>query len=602
MRTAMTQRCTPFLFALITLFFAASNVGAQGLQLTFVTMLNGESVVPAVSTYGKGMVTLLFNNDQTKVNISGMILTLDGDVTEALLQIGPKGENGATLIDITPMIIGRRIEGDMDVPAGLIKSLVFNNLYVTIQTTLHPNGEIRGQFAAETDLNFRCDMSGSQLVPPAINTGFGFGGFHFALGSDEIDYVFLLSGLSGPVTETVIYEGDPGQNGTVLYSKSGSSGTLVFGLLDLQEDILPFVEQCLAEKIYIVLKTDAYPEGEIRGQIRFLGNLNSFAPVNGTQQVPSTSTSGFGFNYTLPNAALDSLTTTVFVVGIDPTSAQLHTGAPGTVGPVLTDMETTPMPGLYRKTYALTPAIMSDFANGNLYLNFGTVDQPDGEIRGVLRTSLRKGYAFDLCGAQTVPPTSSTALGMAMASVDVFDCYIDYKVITDGLLSGDLTSASIRKGMVEQNGDKLYSMPATSPFLANFHALLAGEGALIELESTYMEINTPAFPDGEIRGQIRRGQTCPLLAFGTGEPTGISQVSVYPVPFQDILRIQLESSGTFTGRLVLYDMLGKIATDTGINVVEGPQTFAINTTPLPPGIYQLVLEGQGKKMLQMIQK
>jgi hypothetical protein len=45
-----------------------------------------------------------------------------------------------------------------------------------------------------------------------------------------------------------------------------------------------------------------------------------------------------------------------------------------------------------------------------------------------------------------------------------------------------------------------------------------------------------------------------------------------------------------------------MAADTGIKVVEGPQTFAINTTLLPPGIYQLVLEGQGKRMLQMIQK
>lgn len=600
----MAPGLTRFLFLLFATGFLSFNAAAQSPQLTYFAMPSGGEMVPAINnTNGKGLVTLLFSNDQTKVNISGMILNLEDDVTEVWLEAGPKGAVGSAFLNLSVMVDERRIQGDIDVPADLIKNLVFNNLYVVVKTAAYPEGEIRGQFMPETDRNFRSEMSGSQVVPATNSTGFAFGGIHFTLAATEIDYAFLISDLSGPVTETVFYEGDPGQNGTVVLTRGGSSGNLVFGLVDLGPDVLSFVEKCEQGKIYIVLKTDAFPNGEIRGQVQFLGNFNSFAPVNGVQAIPSEPSPGFGLNYTTPNATFDSLTTVVFVNGISPVSATINTGLPGSTGPVFAELDPTPVAGFYTKTYALTPPVLADFVNGRMYLNFGTTNKPNGEIRGVLRSNLRRGYAFDLCGSQVVPPNSSTALGMAMASVDVLDCYIDYKILIDGFLGGAPTSGAIRRGNVGENGIQLYSIPMNNlPFMADAHAIAAGEGTLIELEGAYMELYSPAFPDGEIRGQIRRKQTCPLLQSTVNELESIGGVAVFPVPFSDVLRVQLESFSAFDGKLILVNTLGQELLAQQVHITEGPQTLEMNTAALVPGIYQLVLQGVESKVLRIVVK
>ena len=581
----------------VAIAFAAAPLQAQLPHLIFHTTLSGSEVVPAVTTDGTGLLTFLFNADRSKVTVSGLLTRLEGDVTGAYLHFGKKGDTGDTLLNLAPILVGRRVQGELDAPPSLFRYLQNDRVYASIRTNAHPQGEVRGQVVAETDLEFGAVLTGAGAVPPTNSPGVVFGGLHFPKGADDIYVAFSVTGLSGPITGTSICEAAPGAVGpTVIDIPSQVPGTIT-GIFEIDEVPADFLEKCALGKYYVVVKTVAFPDGEVRGQLSFLGHFCSFSAVNRLQQVPMPPTSmGFGMSHTVPNATLDSLTTTVGISGIVPTSATIRVGEPGTNGTVLFDLQSTPLQGVYTKTYPISPAGLTDFAQNRLYIQFGTAAYPNGEIRGQIKTNLRKGYAFDLCGTQMVPSNNSAALGMAMFSVDQADCYINYLVMTDGL-GGLPTEAFIQKGLPGQNGTALYPMAPVAPLISGLGAIKAGEGVLIENGSTYMTIHSPDFPTGEIRGQIRRGATCPLVSDVSEPGGGVSAVAVSPVPFRDVLQVRLESVTDFEGRLVLRDVLGRLTLAQPVQVAAGESDVQVLTGSLPTGVYRLCLEVPGGAVL-----
>ncbi|MFN0037671.1 MAG: CHRD domain-containing protein [Saprospiraceae bacterium] len=579
----------------------AAPLKAQFPHLIFHAELGGAEVIPAVNTDGKALITFLYTPDRTKITVSGMLVRLEGTVTECKIRIGKTGQTGPVLLDLMPIIAGRRIKGDIAAPPALLQNLLPDGVYAEIKTTAHPNGEIRGQFICETDVDYGVSMSGDQMVPASGSTAVAFGGIHFPLGAADVVYAFPMRGLSGPITGVGIYEGQPGENGTWVRHMPIPLGNFMSGLIYLDTMPPDFLRKAREGKYYIVVKTAAFPNGEIRGQINHLGYFCSLAPVNGLQQVPSPGpTPGFGFNHTTHNATLSSLTTRVFINTITPTSVKIHIGNPGQIGPAFVELSPEATPGFYSATYAITEAQLTDFAQGRLYINVTTAAFPNGEIRGVMKNTLRKGYAFDLCGIQTVPPNVSQALGVAVASVDQANCYLNYKTISDGL-GGLPNDAYVAEGVFGSNGPAAVDMPTTDPIIANATEIMTIFGPTIENDSTYMEIRTPAFPNGEIRGQIRRGLSCPEFV-GVTTLDHISKVRISPVPFQEVLNIELESREGFKGRVVLHDLMGVPALAQPVQVLPGGQTFQILTGNLPVGAYTVSLEMPSRNAAVLLKK
>jgi hypothetical protein len=321
-----------------------------------------------------------------------------------------------------------------------------------------------------------------------------------------------------------------------------------------------------------------------------VGYFGSLAPVNGLQQVPPPipPSPGFGFSSTTPSGDLDSMTTWVFINNIAPTSVKIHIGDPGQNGPEFVEFGATSIPGWYVKTYPITEQQLTDFAQGRMYIQVKTAANPDGVIRGVMKNTLRKAYAFDLCNLQMVPPTNSDALGVAVASVDLANCYLNYKAITDGLASVPV-DAYFAQANVGANGIAFHGTPLTEPVIAGSHEIMAVLGPIIENGGSYLQIGTMGYPNGEIRGQVRRGFSCPEVV-ATTSLEQISEVNVSPVPFNDFLNVTLSSKESFDARLVVYDILGVPSYTQQINVVEGEQNFALETQHLPPGFYSISLE------------
>ena len=596
--TSMKSTTYKIILAIFTASFFAAPLKAQLPHLIFHAELNGAEQIPAVTTNGKGLITFMYNPDRSKITVTGLLVDIQGDVTEVGLYIGKTGQVGALMVSLMSTIDGKRLYGEVAVPEALLQNLLPDRAYVSVSTTAHPSGELRGQFICETDLDYTCRMTGSEVVPSTNATSVAFGGLHFPTGSHDLVYAIIVEGLSSPVTEAGIYYGAPGENGPLAFAlEPVSGGFIIQGLIELEDLATNFLREAREGKYYVAIKTQNFPDGEIRGQMGFLGYFTSAAPANVTQVVPNPGpTTGFGFSHSVLNQTLDSLTTTAFVRGINPTTVEIRTGALGINGPVLDTLIPEASPGYFSKTYPLSATSLTDFAQGHLYLNVKTSARPNGEIRGQLKTSLRKGYMFDLCGNQMVPSTVSPGFGVGMASVDQVNCYLNYKVIFDQM-SGLPTQAFICQAFPTMNGNAIYPLPVAKPVIAGIQEIMSSQGVAIELGETYVLLQTDAFPNGEIRGQIVRGLSCPEES-GVSVVDNVAKVSVSPVPFNTVLDVSFESQSPFEGRIVLYDIMGVASLTYPVQIVAGMQTMSIPTDILPIGYYTMMLEtpGQGSSM------
>jgi hypothetical protein len=107
------------------------------------------------------------------------------------------------------------------------------------------------------------------------------------------------------------------------------------------------------------------------------------ATLNGTQEVPSTSSTATGlgcFSFDPSNNTLTYNITFSGLVGTE-TAAHFHTGAPGVNGPVIISL---PLGSPKTGSSVMTAAQVAQLLAGNVYTNIHSSVFPGGEIRGQL--------------------------------------------------------------------------------------------------------------------------------------------------------------------------------------------------------------------------
>jgi len=581
-----------------TMFWLAwsSGIFAQPGQLMFVAHLNGAQEVPAVTTNGEGLVTVLIGADRKTMQIQGVVGNLSGAVTAAHLHAGFMGQSGGVVLDLNAIRTGNKFAGVVAVPANLIRQMLTTGIYVNVHTALNPNGEIRGQLLPETDLQFGGVLTGLNEVPPVVTTATGMGGVQVTLGHDKVQYRFVVNGLSGAITAAHIHEGAIGVSGPVVVGLGVSGNTLIG---DLPVSGLPadFVTKLLAGAYYVNVHTAANPNGEVRGQISFLGYLSGFALLNGDQEIPPVTTGAIGIGGVSVVPALDSLVYFVQVRGLSgpATAAHIHKGAAGQAGGVVFGLTAVPLTtGLYTAVVPLDSARISDLVKGEWYFNVHTAANPNGEIRGQIQTNLRKSYAFELCGTQEVPPNSSIAYGAGMVSIDQGNLTARYKLSVNGL-SGPATAAHIHNGTAGANGGVLFGLTTPAPYSEGAFAITGNDAVLVANAGTYMNVHTAANPGGEIRGQVVRNLVCSGILAVT-DPI-IGDARVFPNPFAEMLTVQADCREAFRGRLELSNISGQILISKNIDTVGGGiQEWTLPAADLTQGLYFLRLTAEGKNI------
>jgi hypothetical protein len=145
-------------------------------------------------------------------------------------------------------------------------------------------------------------------------------------------------------------------------------------------------------------------------------------------------------------------------------------------------------------------------------------------------------FSASLSGKDEVPPTQSTATGLARFQTDENGTQVSYWVNITGL--SEITGAHIHNGSAGQNGDVVVTLsgPASAENAQNPVISLKGnitndklQGPLASKElsqfvslmsdgTVYVNVHTGEFQNGEIRGQIASGLP----------PTEVNATSVAP--------------------------------------------------------------------------
>ena len=150
------------------------------------------------------------------------------------------------------------------------------------------------------------------------------------------------------------------------------------------------VDRLLAGALYVNVHSAAFAGGEVRGQLKPQGVQVVYAPMSGAQEVPAVTTSASGVAAVTVNTNTNRASIHLNSTGVDDADmAHIHTGAAGTLGPVLISLtkHSVQMGHWSAEEQAITAADLTAFSSGNWYANIHTPANTGGEIRGQITTT-----------------------------------------------------------------------------------------------------------------------------------------------------------------------------------------------------------------------
>ena len=473
--------------------------------------LSGQQEVPAVETAATGYAYAAV--DQTDYHLTLTVRTTGvDDATMAHIHTGRVGTNGDVLVGLE----AAEEDGVWLIPAEtMIDEATFNVLtggghYVNVHTPEYPSGELRGQILTDNFVLATFDLSGQQEVP-MVNTQASGDGYALINTDDyRVEVVAVTNGVDF-ATMAHIHTGRIGNNGDVLVGLVQSANDLGTWMTpeDTQIDEATFAVLASGGH-YVNVHTPDNPGGELRGQILTDNFVLATFGLSGAQEVPAVTTMASGDGYALVNTDDYTLELVALTEGVDDaTMAHIHTGRVGINGDVLVALEqdmTNPGKWVTPDETLLDADIFAVLASGGHYVNVHSPANPGGELRGQIISS--DDFAlltFPLSGAQEVPAVATTATGDGYALVALSDYSLELQVLTSGV--ADATAAHIHTGIAGENGPVLLGLeqdadnvnrwmaPADAALTQSIFAVLAAGGH-------YVNVHTPAFPGGEIRGQI----------------------------------------------------------------------------------------------------
>jgi hypothetical protein len=274
------------------------------------------------------------------------------------------------------------------------------------------------------DNAFTATLSGGQEARPTASTALGAGTLIVDPSTRRFTATIVTAGMTG--TSAHILDSALGVTGTVIHTLSETAPGS--GIWSMQATLSETQLNTLRGGGYsFSVRSNAFPEGEIRGPI--LARLSTAAEsgvsgtgttaaatttatvfknaLTGTQVVPSAATGASAIG----TAAIDHVTRTLTVAinGADVAGieAHVHEGEPGINGPALLPLaQTSPGSGIWFARVVLTDAQLGALLAGNLYFDIHSAALRNGELRGQIIQLHRRarlndcrfgGFGFDDC-------------------------------------------------------------------------------------------------------------------------------------------------------------------------------------------------------------
>ena len=210
---------------------ALLSLSVTALAQTYVASLDGLQEVPANASPGSGVVTAVLTGNTLVV--SGSYSGLQGNTTASHIHAAPAGSNGGVLIPLvlaTGSTSGTYFEAEntYNLTAAQIGMLQSDGLYVNVHSTVHPGGEIRGQFYAQrvsdtADQPLHFELAANHPNPFNPTTTLAFSLDHTAsvrLSVFDImgrEVAVLNDGLLGSGEHQLVFNADGLSSGTYFY-------------------------------------------------------------------------------------------------------------------------------------------------------------------------------------------------------------------------------------------------------------------------------------------------------------------------------------------------------------------------------------------------
>ncbi|MGB4960540.1 MAG: CHRD domain-containing protein, partial [Saprospiraceae bacterium] len=369
--------------------------------------LSGSNEVPSTTSEAVGVATVTFNSTYTQATLNVSVFNLSSAFAGAHIHIGKSGTNGAVKFNFTTDYKKGRIRSAFNVTKADVAALIDGDYYLNIHSANFPNGEIRGQLAVEAAESFKAELSGAKEIPMAITIAKGLSSVIYTANTNVMELNILASGLSGPIKGIHLHRGASNVSGSVVENLT----TFVKGntvIVKLKAGA--YIEDLRAGNIYVNIHTDAFPGGEIRGQLAAVKGLHFDSFMTGDQEVPKVINSTLGMVMGEINSTLDKMSYRMLIdnpVSVI-TAAHIHKGKLNAAGGVIVDLGSH-LKGNFASSdsIAVTSSLLSDFLSGNLYFNVHSPTYPAGEVRGQVYRIARDGYAYDLCPQQEATPVLS---------------------------------------------------------------------------------------------------------------------------------------------------------------------------------------------------
>ncbi|WP_111641668.1 CHRD domain-containing protein [Marinimicrobium alkaliphilum] len=351
---------------------------------SYDVLLEGKQEVPKVSTDQSATAAVTVNRTDMMV-MAAMNLSDVVGVNAAHIHAGDVGTNG-------PVVFGFSDSGDNGIwvieGEALTEvqhdALLAGGWYINVHTESFPDGELRGQILTDTQSLYVFTLSGNQEVPAVQTDAHGQGYLLY----DSSNGILTLNTLAWDLTATAahIHQAEAGMNGDILVGWDADSGTE--GLWQLADGTVLGSDDIYALRtanLYVNVHTDAYPDGEIRGQILPDDTVLILFDLSAGQGVPAVTSDASGLGYLTLNTATGGLRLNVWAKDMEATGASIRQANTGENGDtVLALEEHEDHPGLWQtpENVAMSTGAQATLLAGGHYVNVYSADFPSGEIRG----------------------------------------------------------------------------------------------------------------------------------------------------------------------------------------------------------------------------
>ena len=226
-------------------------------------------------------------------------------------------------------------------------------------------------------------LSSGLLFPAVTTAATGSGSFTINYANGDMSGSVMLAGIV--VTGAEIGDAYAGASSTALFALTQNAGNANEWDVPASTTLDAGQRADLAAgKLYVLVRSAANPNGELRAQLLPTGFSVKVAALTGADEVPAVVTAGSGMVAVTVDSTGMMAAVHVNVSGISATGAELDTGAAGAVGTQLAPLAVDALdPNHYlNEAVTLTAQNVTDYNNGMWYANVLTAAHVTGELRG----------------------------------------------------------------------------------------------------------------------------------------------------------------------------------------------------------------------------